>query len=195
MDEEEYLEMKKKSKSKGKKFKKVGVGLTAQKNSFADNDVSTRKKKRMKQKRKKAELQNSEPIKSVRNASKKIVKISKRDELLNLKAECELSSLPKISELTDVHSADSNKLHSPNAASDGPEIVHFKGHVPKRKKSINIEPNSNEDGEDMKTKTVSMGEVRHQVLKFGMSGFDPEKRRKAEINIAIKLGAKVIALF
>ncbi|GLV31091.1 hypothetical protein CBL_12164 [Carabus blaptoides fortunei] len=37
---------------------------------------------------------------------------------------------------------------------------------------------------------VDMKRARHEVLKFGMSGFDPEKKEEAKVKLAITLGAK-----
>ncbi|KAJ3665860.1 hypothetical protein Zmor_001326 [Zophobas morio] len=47
-----------------------------------------------------------------------------------------------------------------------------------------------ETSKQTKVSEFNIKKARHEVVKFGMGGFDPQKKEEAKIQLAIKLGAK-----
>lgn len=67
------------------------------------------------------------------------------------------------------------------------KAVVYESYKPKAKKE-KLEQNSQKDV--TKSKEIDMKRARHEIVKFGMSGFDPEKKEQAKVQLAIRLGAK-----
>ncbi|KAJ0180951.1 hypothetical protein K1T71_003036 [Dendrolimus kikuchii] len=44
--------------------------------------------------------------------------------------------------------------------------------------------------DSIRSKDLELKKIRHEVLKFGMSGFDATKKEEAKIALAVSLGAK-----
>ncbi|EEZ98488.1 hypothetical protein TcasGA2_TC000985 [Tribolium castaneum] len=65
--------------------------------------------------------------------------------------------------------------------------VSFESYKPKKQEKIEI---SNEKPQNKKSEDFNIRRAKHEIVKFGMSGFDPEKKEEAKIQLAIKLGAK-----
>lgn len=42
---------------------------------------------------------------------------------------------------------------------------------------------------------INMNKAKHEIIKFGMSGFDPTKKEEAKIQLAIKLGRSIYITF
>lgn len=63
--------------------------------------------------------------------------------------------------------------------------VKFEAHKPKAKK---LKTGVEEETETINSNDLDMKKTRYEVIKFGMSGFDPEKKEEAKIQLAIKLG-------
>ncbi|KAF5286403.1 hypothetical protein FQA39_LY16323 [Lamprigera yunnana] len=55
----------------------------------------------------------------------------------------------------------------------------------KEKMNLNVKESKNAQSAEFNVK-----KARHEIFKFGMSGFDDKKKREAKIQLAIKLGAK-----
>ncbi|CAH0722240.1 unnamed protein product, partial [Brenthis ino] len=67
------------------------------------------------------------------------------------------------------------------------QVVKFEAHKPKKKQGENNQvtkpiENANKD--------LDIKKIRHEIVKFGMSGFDPNKKEEAKIALAVSLGAK-----
>ncbi|XP_013183343.1 uncharacterized protein C1orf131 homolog [Amyelois transitella] len=70
------------------------------------------------------------------------------------------------------------------------QFVKFESHKPKKKDlDAKITDSKNEDNQFSK-KDVDLKKIRHEVVKFGMSGFDATKKEEAKIALAVSLGAK-----
>lgn len=69
------------------------------------------------------------------------------------------------------------------------QVVKFEAHKPKKK--LNVEeheaPTISKDSPFAK-KDLDLKKIRHEVVKFGMSGFDPSKKEEAKIALAVSLG-------
>lgn len=72
------------------------------------------------------------------------------------------------------------------------QVVTFESHKPKAKKvsTESLQDNTRQS----KPNELDMKRARHEVLKFGMSGFDPEKKEEAKVKLAISLGTSGIVL-
>lgn len=46
-----------------------------------------------------------------------------------------------------------------------------------------------------RTNKLNVAKVKHEIMKFGMSGFDNVKKEEAKIQLAIKLGKATLSLF
>lgn len=73
------------------------------------------------------------------------------------------------------------------------QFVKFESHKPKKKEQM-------DDGKVSNSKTVldhyskkdlDLKRIRHEVVKFGMSGFDPTKKEEAKIALAVSLGSRI----
>lgn len=42
--------------------------------------------------------------------------------------------------------------------------------------------------ENIKSRELNMKQAKYEIIKFGMSGFDPKKKEEAKVQLAIKLG-------
>lgn len=73
------------------------------------------------------------------------------------------------------------------------QVVTFESHKPKAKKAPaeSLQDNTRQS----KPNELDMKRARHEVLKFGMSGFDPEKKEEAKVKLAISLGTSGVILF
>ncbi|XP_028029665.1 uncharacterized protein C1orf131, partial [Bombyx mandarina] len=72
------------------------------------------------------------------------------------------------------------------------KVVEFESYKPKQKKlAAKDEKNlpRTETGQYSK-KDLELKKIRHEVVKFGMSGFDPTKKEEAKIALMVSLGAK-----
>ncbi|KAG6449849.1 uncharacterized protein C1orf131 homolog [Manduca sexta] len=72
------------------------------------------------------------------------------------------------------------------------QFVKFEAHKAKKK-----EPNESDelsiprkDPQQYSKKDIDLKKIRHEVVKFGMSGFDATKKEEAKIALAVSLGAK-----
>ncbi|XP_047031595.1 uncharacterized protein C1orf131 isoform X2 [Helicoverpa zea] len=71
------------------------------------------------------------------------------------------------------------------------QFVKFEAHKPKKKAAPdNSEQNEMKQGNKHSSKDLDLKKIRHEVVKFGMSGFDPTKKEEARIALAVSLGAK-----
>lgn len=69
------------------------------------------------------------------------------------------------------------------------QAVKFEAHKPKAKKiKTGVEDDTESVSPNSKSNDLDMKKTRYEVIKFGMSGFDPEKKEEAKIQLAIKLG-------
>ncbi|XP_044259540.1 uncharacterized protein C1orf131 [Tribolium madens] len=65
--------------------------------------------------------------------------------------------------------------------------VSFESYKPKKHEKTET---SNGRIQEEKSDDFNIKRAKHEIVKFGMSGFDPEKKEEAKIQLAIKLGAK-----
>ncbi|XP_035430043.2 uncharacterized protein C1orf131 [Spodoptera frugiperda] len=71
------------------------------------------------------------------------------------------------------------------------KFVKFEAHKPKKKTAADNSDNSEiKPGSQQTSKDLDLKKIRHEVVKFGMSGFDPTKKEEARIALAVSLGAK-----
>ncbi|XP_026728748.1 uncharacterized protein C1orf131 [Trichoplusia ni] len=71
------------------------------------------------------------------------------------------------------------------------KFVKFEAHKAK-KKQVQDHAENNEINQRTRnlSKDLDLKKIRHEVVKFGMSGFDPTKKEEARIALAVSLGAK-----
>ncbi|XP_048006073.1 uncharacterized protein C1orf131 [Leguminivora glycinivorella] len=70
------------------------------------------------------------------------------------------------------------------------QFVKFEAHKPK-KKQAEVDKDVNLSQKELnQKKDLDLKKIRHEVVKFGMSGFDPSKKEEARIALAVSLGAK-----
>ncbi|VVD03349.1 unnamed protein product [Leptidea sinapis] len=68
------------------------------------------------------------------------------------------------------------------------QVVKFVSHKPKKKP---IDESKKElNNQVAPKKDIELKKIRHEIVKFGMSGFDSNKKEEAKIALAISLGAK-----
>ncbi|KAF9408886.1 hypothetical protein HW555_011572 [Spodoptera exigua] len=70
------------------------------------------------------------------------------------------------------------------------KFVKFEAHKPKKKNTVDSDNNETKPGSQQSSKDLDLKKIRHEVVKFGMSGFDPTKKEEARIALAVSLGAK-----
>lgn len=68
------------------------------------------------------------------------------------------------------------------------EFVKFEAHKPKKKKEADDKLTSDFKSEEKSSKDLDLKKIRHEVLKFGMSRFDPSNKQEAKIALAVSLG-------
>jgi hypothetical protein len=75
------------------------------------------------------------------------------------------------------------------------KVIVFHNQSQKKKKDVKIlisNKNDNEDQKKMDTSSnLSLKQAKFDVFKFGIKGFDKEAKKNANIDLAIKLGARV----
>lgn len=69
------------------------------------------------------------------------------------------------------------------------KLVKFEAHKPKKKTSDDLEKGD----QKMETKQyvkndIELKKIRHDIVKFGMSGFNATKKEEAKIALAVSLG-------
>uniref|UniRef100_S4NMQ1 Uncharacterized protein n=1 Tax=Pararge aegeria TaxID=116150 RepID=S4NMQ1_9NEOP len=69
------------------------------------------------------------------------------------------------------------------------KVVKFEAHKPKKK---HVEEDSKVDSKQTlpSKRDLDLKQIRHEIVKFGMSGFDTTKKEQAKIALAVSLGAK-----
>ncbi|XP_045510063.1 uncharacterized protein C1orf131 [Colias croceus] len=71
------------------------------------------------------------------------------------------------------------------------KVVKFEAHKPKKKQNLESDNMDNIINKPTgPSKELDLKKIRHEVVKFGMSGFDPTKKEEAKIALAVSLGAK-----
>lgn len=70
-------------------------------------------------------------------------------------------------------------------AADNFEVVTFESY---KAKKTNKNVSETDKKTKMKTEELNMKQAKHEIIKFGMSGFDSRKKEEAKIQLAIKLG-------
>lgn len=69
------------------------------------------------------------------------------------------------------------------------QVVKFEAHKPKRKKVSESDKNDSKQQETTYSKKdLDLKKIRHEVVKFGMSGFVGTKKEEAKIALAVSLG-------
>lgn len=70
------------------------------------------------------------------------------------------------------------------------QFVKFEAHKPKKKQAPEETDTSESRIESTKfsKKELELKKIRHEVVKFGMSGFDKNKKQEAKIALAVSLG-------
>ncbi|XP_041973762.1 uncharacterized protein C1orf131-like [Aricia agestis] len=69
------------------------------------------------------------------------------------------------------------------------EVVKYESHKPK-KKALESKDTPESSDKVARKKELDLKRVRHEIVKFGMSGFDATKKEEAKIALAVSLGAK-----
>ncbi|GBP78654.1 hypothetical protein EVAR_98582_1 [Eumeta japonica] len=70
------------------------------------------------------------------------------------------------------------------------EVVKFESHKPKNK--LNTSKIENQKAvRNEKLKELDLKKIRHEIVKFGMSGFDPMKKQEAKVALAVSLGDRI----
>ncbi|XP_063547802.1 uncharacterized protein C1orf131 [Cydia strobilella] len=70
------------------------------------------------------------------------------------------------------------------------QFVKFEAHKPKKKQAEEDNELKLSQKDLNQKKDLDLKKIRHEVVKFGMSGFDPSKKEEARIALAVSLGAK-----
>ncbi|XP_026484469.1 uncharacterized protein C1orf131 homolog [Vanessa tameamea] len=70
------------------------------------------------------------------------------------------------------------------------QVVKFEAHKPKKKKIVESENDQEDKATGPAKQNLELKKIRHEIVKFGMSGFDPTKKEEAKIALAVSLGAK-----
>ncbi|CAH2100329.1 unnamed protein product [Euphydryas editha] len=70
------------------------------------------------------------------------------------------------------------------------QVVKFEAHKPKKKKNAEVENMEESKSTGSAKKDLDLKKIRHEIVKFGMSGFDATKKEEAKIALAVSLGAK-----
>lgn len=72
------------------------------------------------------------------------------------------------------------------------QTVVYESYKPKEKRKKNEEPIKIESNNYNKISEneFNIKKARHEIIKFGISGFDSSEKQKANVQLAIKLGAK-----
>lgn len=69
------------------------------------------------------------------------------------------------------------------------KFVKFEAHKAKKKPATENSDKSELQPESQHaSKDLDLKKIRHEVVKFGMSGFDPTKKEEARIALAVSLG-------
>lgn len=69
------------------------------------------------------------------------------------------------------------------------QVVKFEAHKPKKKIGLELDKNNSKQQETTsKKKDLDLKQIRHEVVKFGMSGFVGTKKEEAKIALAVSLG-------
>lgn len=68
------------------------------------------------------------------------------------------------------------------------KVVKFEAHKPKKKEAQGTEKQIDTRNNDQQKKEIDLKRIRHEIVKFGMSGFDPTKKQEAKIALAVSLG-------
>ncbi|XP_059060357.1 uncharacterized protein C1orf131 homolog [Achroia grisella] len=72
------------------------------------------------------------------------------------------------------------------------QFVKFESYKPKKRESTSHDQNIEKKAQLSRKskKDLDLKQIRHEVVKFGMSGFDSTKKEEAKIALAVSLGAK-----
>lgn len=68
------------------------------------------------------------------------------------------------------------------------QVVKFEAHKPKKKKNAEVENVEDSKSTGPVKKDLDLKKIRHEIVKFGMSGFDATKKQEAKIALAVSLG-------
>lgn len=72
------------------------------------------------------------------------------------------------------------------------QVVKFEAHKPKKKQGENNQVNKPIENSK---KDLDLKKIRHEIVKFGMSGFDPNKKEEAKIALAVSLGQNMAHVY
>uniref|UniRef100_A0A1E1WAZ5 Uncharacterized protein n=1 Tax=Pectinophora gossypiella TaxID=13191 RepID=A0A1E1WAZ5_PECGO len=70
------------------------------------------------------------------------------------------------------------------------QVVKFEAHKPKKRKVLEDDKNDYKGQAPYSKKDLDLKKIRHEVVKYGMSGFDGSRKEEAKIALAVSLGAK-----
>ncbi|KAJ2946655.1 hypothetical protein O0L34_g12712 [Tuta absoluta] len=70
------------------------------------------------------------------------------------------------------------------------KVVKFEAHKPKKKQVAQDKNDPKSQETQFHKKDIDLKKIRHEVVRFGMSGFDGTKKEEAKIALAVSLGAK-----
>lgn len=68
------------------------------------------------------------------------------------------------------------------------QVIKFEAHKPKKKVSAFDKNDPKQQETIFSKKDLELKKIRHEVVKFGMSGFDGTKKMEAKIALAVSLG-------
>lgn len=74
---------------------------------------------------------------------------------------------------------------------DFQEITYESYKPTKNKKNSRLEGLTNNGGHS----DFNIKKAKYEIMKFGMSGFDPQKKEEAQVQLAIKLGKFLLVVF
>ncbi|CAK1548107.1 unnamed protein product [Leptosia nina] len=70
------------------------------------------------------------------------------------------------------------------------QVVKFEAHKPKKKAILENQDKVEAGNVSEQKKDADLKRIRHEIVRFGMSGFDHTKKEEAKIALAVSLGAK-----
>lgn len=75
-----------------------------------------------------------------------------------------------------------------NNAEKNFKVVKFEAHKPKKRENLSNEKEVDKRNTVSQNKEVDLKKIRHEIVRFGMSGFDSTKKQEAKIALAVSLG-------
>ncbi|XP_013780223.1 uncharacterized protein C1orf131 homolog [Limulus polyphemus] len=188
LDEEGYQ----KFLNKRKKIKKTESTTTVNGITSELPTLSKRKRKKLKKIQRSSEykLGDTTTTDSVKDDRLSLTgEGNSKNMIQKIKDELDLGKIKDDASLSMVSSGEQITLTKNSKDRANPEVVVFQKHL--KKKSISSDRKPDEENDLFEDRPeLDLQRARYEVLKFGISGFEKQRKDEARIALAIKLGAK-----